>query len=108
MITGDHPATAEAIAREAGLPVGPERILNASLLRELEDHTLVERLAQASVVARATPLDKLRIVQLLRAHGDVVAMTGDGVNDAPALRLADVGIAMGWEQQSPAKLLTSY
>ncbi len=96
MITGDHPATAEAIARQAGLPIGPGQVLNAMLLRELDDNVLIERLAQASVIARATPLDKLRIVQLLRAHGDVVAMTGDGVNDAPALRLADVGIAMGW------------
>ncbi|GBD18243.1 Calcium-transporting ATPase 1 [bacterium HR27] len=96
MITGDHPLTAEVIARRAGLPVHPDQVLTATDLRELDDRTLSEKLATTTVVARATPLDKLRIVQLLRARGQVVAMTGDGVNDAPALRLADVGIAMGW------------
>jgi cation-transporting ATPase I len=95
MLTGDHPATAEAIAREAGLPNGPEAILTGAEVNQLGDRELAERLERASVIARITPLDKVRIVESLQRRGHVVAMTGDGVNDAPALRLADVGVAMG-------------
>ncbi|HEX8855135.1 MAG TPA: cation-transporting P-type ATPase [Thermoleophilaceae bacterium] len=95
MITGDHPATADAIARAVGLPYGPERLLTGAEIASLDDDALRERLERATVIARSTPLDKLRIVELLRSAGRVVAMTGDGVNDAPALRLADVGVAMG-------------
>jgi calcium-translocating P-type ATPase len=94
MITGDHPATARAIAREAGLLDGGD-ILTGDELAELADAELDQRLEQATVIARATPLDKLRIIEGLRRRGHTVAMTGDGVNDGPALRLADVGVAMG-------------
>jgi cation-transporting P-type ATPase I len=95
MLTGDHPSTATAIAREAGLPTEDSRILSGDEVDALDDETLTERLEHATVIARTMPLQKLRIVEILRSRGHVVAMTGDGVNDAPALRLADVGIAMG-------------
>ncbi len=95
MITGDHPATARAIAREAGLLDGDDGVLTGSELATLDDDELGRRLEQTTVIARATPLDKLRIIEGLRHRGHTVAMTGDGVNDAPALRLADVGVAMG-------------
>jgi magnesium-transporting ATPase (P-type) len=95
MLTGDHPATAKAIARGAGLPAEDERMLTGDEVTGLDDDTLAERLERATIIARTTPLQKLRIVESLRGSGHVVAMTGDGVNDAPALRLADVGVAMG-------------
>jgi magnesium-transporting ATPase (P-type) len=95
MLTGDHPATAKAIASEAGLETDGTRMLTGEEVSELEDSTLAQRLERATVIARTTPLQKLRIVEALRGAGHVVAMTGDGVNDAPALRLADVGVAMG-------------
>ena len=95
MITGDHPATARSIAHEAGLLDTEEEILTATELAELQNGELDQRLEHARVIARATPLDKVRIVESLQRQGHVVAMTGDGVNDAPALRLADVGVAMG-------------
>ena len=88
MITGDYPVTARAIARQAGLLSGDEMAL-------LTDAALTERMATVSVCARIAPEQKLRIVQALKARGDIVAMTGDGVNDAPALRAAHVGVAMG-------------
>ena len=95
MLTGDHPATAKAIARQAGLPTGDSRMLTGEEVAELDEADLAGRLERATVIARTTPLQKLRIVETLRSAGHVVAMTGDGVNDAPALRLADVGVAMG-------------
>jgi magnesium-transporting ATPase (P-type) len=96
MLTGDHPATAHAIAREAGLLLpGHDTVLRAADLENLSMESLGRRLEHVAVIARATPLDKLRVIESLRARGHVVAMTGDGVNDAPSLRLADVGVAMG-------------
>ena len=95
MLTGDHPATAKAIARNAGLPTSDSRMLTGEDVAELDEADLAGRLECATVIARTTPLQKLRIVETLRSAGHVVAMTGDGVNDAPALRLADVGVAMG-------------
>ncbi|MGI8916820.1 MAG: HAD-IC family P-type ATPase [Chloroflexota bacterium] len=106
MVTGDHPATAAAIAHDAGiLNAAPARmghadaVMSAMLtgpeLTDLDDDDLAARLANVAVIARVTPLDKLRIVESLQRRGHTVAMTGDGVNDAPALRLADVGVAMG-------------
>jgi cation-transporting ATPase I len=94
MITGDHPATARTIAQEVGLLNGGT-VLTGVEMAELSNDELAARLEHASVIARATPLDKLRIIESLRMRGHTVAMTGDGVNDAPALRLADVGVAMG-------------
>jgi cation-transporting P-type ATPase I len=95
MLTGDHPATARAIAAEAGLPAGENDVLTGDDLADLDEAELDDYLGRASVVARITPLDKVRIVESLQRRGHTVAMTGDGVNDAPALRLADVGVAMG-------------
>ncbi|WP_156028335.1 HAD-IC family P-type ATPase [Candidatus Solirubrobacter pratensis] len=95
MLTGDHPTTARAIAREAGLPVDDGAVVTGPEIAELGPVELDRRLARATVAARITPLDKLRIVESLQRRGHTVAMTGDGVNDAPALRLADVGVAMG-------------
>ena len=93
VITGDFPATAQEIARQAGLPEG--ETLTGEALDALDDAALSERLRQVTVCARISPQQKLRIVQALQAQGHVVAMTGDGVNDAPALKAAHVGIAMG-------------
>jgi magnesium-transporting ATPase (P-type) len=96
ILTGDHPSTARAIAGEAGLLTpGQDVVLRAEDLAGLPAEDLGSRLEGVAVVARATPLDKLRIIEGLQRRGHVVAMTGDGVNDAPSLRLADVGVAMG-------------
>ncbi len=93
MITGDHPETARAIAREIRLR--DSDVLTGLELEALDDATLRARLRAVDVFARVAPEQKLRLVQALQAAGEVVAMTGDGVNDAPALKAADIGIAMG-------------
>jgi Ca2+-transporting ATPase len=94
MITGDHPVTARAIARRLGLPDTSEP-LTGRQLRDLDDAQLRERLRATAVAARMSPQDKLRIVERLKEDGQTVAVTGDGVNDAPALRAASIGVAMG-------------
>jgi Ca2+-transporting ATPase len=93
MITGDYPETARTIAREAGLTVG--EVITGTELGSLNDGELAARISHANVFARVTPEQKLRLVNALKADGEVVAMTGDGVNDAPALKAAHIGVAMG-------------
>lgn len=95
IMTGDHRGTAIAVAKEIGINVEEGSILDASLLATLSDEELKKRLPYLTVISRVTPFDKLRIVRLFQELGEVVAMTGDGVNDAPAIRQANVGIAMG-------------
>jgi Ca2+-transporting ATPase len=93
MITGDGPATARAIADQAGLPAGA--VLSGADLASLTPGSLAAAAATAPVFARVMPQQKLQLVRALQAAGEVVAMTGDGVNDAPALKAADIGVAMG-------------
>jgi len=93
MITGDYPATALAIARQAGLQAS--EALTGDMLERLDDVQLAARARTATVFARIMPEQKLRIVQALKADGEIVAMTGDGVNDAPSLKAAHIGVAMG-------------
>lgn len=124
MITGDHPATAAAIARQVGLlnldsdlvitasdslmpqesgMTGAAPVLTGADLAKLSDSELIDRAEDTAVFARATPEQKLRLVEALQARGQVVAMTGDGVNDAPALKRADIGVAMGMTGTEVAK-----
>ncbi|MFH1367289.1 MAG: HAD-IC family P-type ATPase [Patescibacteria group bacterium] len=95
MMTGDHKLTAQSIAEELGLPAKQENILEGADLEKMSEHDLKNRVREISVYARVSPKDKLRIVDAWQANGEVVAMTGDGVNDAPALKSANVGIALG-------------
>ncbi|MBN8829493.1 MAG: cation-translocating P-type ATPase [Sphingomonadales bacterium] len=93
MITGDYAATAQAIAREAGITGGD--LMTGDEVAALSDEALAQRIGTVSIFARTMPEQKLRIVTALKAAGEIVAMTGDGVNDAPALKAAHIGIAMG-------------
>ncbi len=94
MITGDHPNTARAVARQVGLN-GEAGLLTGAELDRLSDAGLEEAVAHTTIFARTTPAHKLRLVQALQARGEIVAVTGDGVNDAPALKAAEIGVAMG-------------
>ncbi|MGQ9675952.1 MAG: cation-translocating P-type ATPase [Chloroflexota bacterium] len=106
MITGDQKITAQAIAEKMGIDGangGQPRVLEGSELMDMTDDDLHEAVEDISIYARATPVHKLRIVQQLRRRGEVVAVTGDGVNDAPALKAADIGVAMGKSGTDVAK-----
>jgi len=102
MITGDHSATARAIGQQVGLQE-PERALTGSDIDNLDDTALAAAVVDVDIFARTSPEHKLRLVTALQSHGITVAMTGDGVNDAPALKRADVGIAMGRKGSEAAK-----
>jgi Ca2+-transporting ATPase len=93
MITGDHPRTARAIARQAG--IGGDEVLTGEELLRLDAGSLAHRAGAVNIFARVRPQQKLALIEALKANGEVVAMTGDGVNDAPALKAAHIGIAMG-------------
>ncbi len=95
MITGDYPNTAKAIAEEIGLLQSGHNVMTGSELNKLSDEEMIENVKVTDVYARVSPEHKMRIVDALRANEEVVAMTGDGVNDAPAIKRADIGVAMG-------------
>ncbi|MDD3284868.1 MAG: HAD-IC family P-type ATPase [Patescibacteria group bacterium] len=95
IITGDHKLTAKAIAIEIGMDVNSNNILTGDELDEISDLDLRDRVKKVSVYVRVSPHHKLRIVKALQENGEVVAMTGDGINDAPAIQIADIGIALG-------------
>jgi cation-transporting ATPase I len=102
MVTGDHPSTAEGIAAELGILNG-HRVMTGGELEQLDDAALAAVLTDVSVFARVTPADKVRIVRAYQASGIAVAMTGDGANDAPAIRLADAGLALGANATAAAR-----
>ena len=95
LITGDNPLTAEAIAVEAGITTKKDAYITGDILRNLSDEKLLEIIEHVDVFARIAPDQKLRLIKILQKKGEFVAMTGDGVNDAPALKQADIGVAMG-------------
>lgn len=95
MITGDHPTTAKEIAKEVGICEENDPVFNAKEMNELSENKLSETLAKTNVIARVLPEQKYEIVKLLQKNKEIVAVTGDGVNDVPALKIADIGIAMG-------------
>ncbi|MRS02085.1 cation-translocating P-type ATPase, partial [bacterium] len=95
MITGDYPNTARAIAESIGLLRPGHKVLTGAQLDEIDDKQLIVEVEQTDVFARVSPEHKMRIVNALQANGEVVAMTGDGVNDAPAIKQADIGVSMG-------------
>ena len=95
MITGDHPATALAVAREIGIATRQDELLTGPELASMSDDEVARRVPALHVFARVDPAQKIRIVEALQRQGEIVAMTGDGVNDAPALKRADIGVAMG-------------
>jgi Ca2+-transporting ATPase len=103
MMTGDQRLTAVAVARQLGLTESDEGALDGRELATLDEPTLTERLAHTGVFNRVSPADKLRIVEALQGRGDIVAMLGDGVNDAAALKKADIGVAMGRRGTDVAK-----
>lgn len=94
MITGDHRITAAAIARMLGIGDGKTAITGTEI-EEMDSATLRENVRAVDVFARASPEHKIRLLVAIHANGQIVAMTGDGVNDAPALKKADIGVAMG-------------
>jgi len=100
MITGDHKETASVIARELGLH---DKVVTGVELDHMNAHQLAEVITDVDIFARVVPEQKVKIVQALKEKGHIVAMTGDGVNDAPALKQADIGIAMGESGTEVAK-----
>ena len=95
MITGDHKNTAAAVARQAGILTGEGGVITGEEMSRMTDRELENAAREASVFARVSPADKLRIVRAYKRLGHIVTMTGDGVNDAPAIKEADIGVAMG-------------